>query len=345
MIRNRPETLLADPDYGVLLPPPYQLDWSSTPELTKFSLLALGGIQPLTGDMAAAADGLLSDKPTPGEIELFRQRRTKFQLVSVVANCIVIGVADNVPVLKPYSITVLPSSKRGEVTHSDIEFVAAVSGSAALEMDSAYIGYDPFVGEWAFRGEVGLVVGDKPRPGFMDEVGLVTDYYFLATDYDENDVAMVPLDMDNEELRRRYFKHRTKLLFTPFERLQPRRVWGVESPIELFLLQELSRRGRYPQPQVMIMEDGSTFGSFYELWRDLEAHHTNGLISEVDLFFPEQKVAVFCDGAHHRRRKQREKDLAIVAALEAVGIRSVRIPGRDIMRSLVQSADRVIELL
>lgn len=345
MIRNRPQHLLADAAYSTLVPPPYKLDWSSTPRLINFSLLALGGIQPLTGAMAEAADGLLSDTPTEGEVELFRSKGSEFQLISVVANSIVTGNEDGVPVLKPYSVTILPASKRGKVTHSTIDVVAALAGTSAVNMDSAYLGYDPFVGEWTLRGEVGLVIGSEARPGFMDEVGLVTDYYFLATDFDPSDVAMVPLDLENEELRRRYFKHRMKLLFTPFERVQARRVWGVETAIELFLLQELARRGRYPQPQVMILKNGSTFGSFYELWSDLEAHGTNGLITEADLFFPDEKVAVFCDGAHHQRQRQREKDDAIVAALEGVGIRSVRIPSREILRNLPEAADRVTEIL
>ena len=35
--------------------------------------------------------------------------------------------------------------------------------------------------------------------------------------------------------------------------------------------------------------------SLYDLWNDdVEFRHTTGLISECDLFFPDEKVAVFC---------------------------------------------------
>jgi hypothetical protein len=37
-------------------------------------------------------------------------------------------------------------------------------------------------------------------------------------------------------------------------------------------------------------------------------------------------VAVFCDGSHHARPKQKAKDVAINAKLEAVGIRADRAP-------------------
>ena len=41
--------------------------------------------------------------------------------------------------------------------------------------------------------------------------------------------------MPSKELERKYRKHRSRLLFTPFRRVEARRIWGAESPIELFL--------------------------------------------------------------------------------------------------------------
>ena len=59
-------------------------------------MLDLGGIQPITKAMAEAAGGTMYDKPSKDEIELFRKRRTKFQLVSVVLSCVAAGEADGV---------------------------------------------------------------------------------------------------------------------------------------------------------------------------------------------------------------------------------------------------------
>jgi hypothetical protein len=39
-----------------------------------------------------------------------------------------------------------------------------------------------------------------------------------------------------------YRKHRANLLYKPFTEIKPRRVWGAQSPIELFLFQELLQR-------------------------------------------------------------------------------------------------------
>lgn len=55
------------------------------------------------------------------------------------------------------------------------------------------------------------------------------------------------------------------------------------------------------------MNDGTVFPSFYHLWQDIEFRHSDALVSEVDLYFPDAKVAVFCDGAHHARGKQKAR--------------------------------------
>jgi hypothetical protein len=132
------------------------------------------------------------------------------------------------------------------------------------------------------------------------------------------------------------------LFFTPFQNVEARKVWSAESPIELFLIQELARRGLFPQVQMLIMGDGSTFPSLYDLWKDIEFRHMPGLLTEADLFFPHQRVAVFCDSTrHHRGRKAREKDAAISERLRALSIASVRVPGGTIVRDLKAAADLV----
>jgi very-short-patch-repair endonuclease len=50
-------------------------------------------------------------------------------------------------------------------------------------------------------------------------------------------------------------------------------------------------------------------------------------------------------GAHHARPKQQKKDAAINANLEAVGIRPVRVTGREINFDLPTALSRVTEAL
>src|SRR5215211_6061303 len=75
----------------------------------------------------------------------------------------------------------------------------------------------------------------------------------------------------------------------------------------------------FPESQMLIMDDGATFPSWYHLWQGVEFRHSEGLVTAADLYFPTQRVAVFCDGGHHSRGKQKARDAAINAKLEAIG--------------------------
>ena len=233
---------------------------------------------------------------------------------------------------KPFALTLMPASKRGSVTHCTIDLVEKLDLTGLLKIEPAYIGYDPFSDVCGMYGSLGVLLRSAPATGFLDEIGLVIGHFFLAASFEADDVLMRDVGMPSKELERKYRKHRSRLLFTPFRRVEARRIWGAESPIELFLIQELARRGQFPQLQILIMEGGAAFPSWYHLWKDLEFRHAPGLITEADLYFPEHRVAVFCNSArHHSRRKQREKDLAINERLQGVGIRPVCITGRMIM--------------
>jgi hypothetical protein len=63
--------------------------------------------------------------------------------------------------------------------------------------------------------------------------------------------------LGNEKGEEKYRKHRARLLYTPFESVRTRRVWGAQSPIELFHFQELVRRGVSPLLHVLIYDDGA----------------------------------------------------------------------------------------
>jgi very-short-patch-repair endonuclease len=96
---------------------------------------------------------------------------------------------------------------------------------------------------------------------------------------------------------------------------------------------------------MLIMEDAATLPAFYHPWQDVEFRQSSGLVTEADLSFPNERVAVFCDGSHHARPEQKAKDAAINAKLEAVGIRAVQIPGTKIKFELPKAIAGVKELL
>lgn len=345
MIENRPASLLADAAYGILPKAPLALDWSPVPELIRVATLDLGGIQPVTKAMAEAAGGPLHDTPSEGEVELFRKRGTSFQLISLVLSCVPAGEAEGVLKVRPFAMTLIPASKRERVQESTIDLVAKLDVGKWLTTEPMYAGYNPFSGDWSLAGNLpGYMDGE--RRGYLDEMGLVIDQFFLATQLTEDDeVLTMDIKMPSEQMKARYEKHRRKLFFTPFKQVEARRVWGAETPIELFVIQALAKEGLFPRCQILIMNDGATFPSWYHLWNDLEFRHTDGLVTEADLFFPDERVAVFCDGGFHLRPKQKAKDAVITEKLAALGVRSVRIPGDEIRKDLPKAVARVKEVL
>lgn len=339
LIADRPAILISREGYVMPFPINLSANFGTVPEMIGASLASLGGVQPVTAPMAELTNGELRDEPSPQEVEYFKAKETQFQLIQVVLNLIYWETQEDMVYGLPYSISLLPSSKRGNVTHSTIEFVAK-AGVPGMSKQSAYRGFNPFTGEWSIWSHIENFMGSGDV--YFDEVGIVYDYFFLATDYDHRDV----LDIGDPKWPwfERFNKKRNKQFFKPFEEVKPRRVWGVESPIELFLLQELISRNLVPQVQVMIMPDGTLLPSFYDALEAMPGGVEPSL-TEADFFFPEQNIAVFCDGAHHRRSKQRTRDVNIDASLIDLGITPVRISGSDIMENLVAAGDAVADAL
>lgn len=342
MIENRPASLLADPAFTTLPGLPFDLDLSAVPEWIKMSILFLGGVQPITGAMADAAGGMLSDTPTAGELALFRQRGTRFQLVFVVVSIAKFVDIDGVPHGIPYALSLMPATKRGGVSEVGVEFVERIDLSAMIARDRpVYVGFDPFTGEWNGWGGVEIFMSE-PKAGFPDELGIVYDQYYLATEYDPEDVLGVDM-LENERANRKYLKHRQNLLFRPFTDTSARRIWGAESPIELFLFQALLQRGLVPTLQMLFFSDGTMFPSLYHFWADSNAEEIPEMITEADMYFEEHRLAVFCDStAHHRGAKAAQKDARVSERLAAIGVRSVRVPGALIVRDLQAAADLVV---
>ena len=99
------------------------------------------------------------DKPSEGEIELFRKRGTTFQLISVVLSCVAAGEADGAQQVRLHHL--IPAFKRGEVDQRTIDLVAALDVNKFLETEPMYSGYDPFSGEWSLYGSLSVFLDEK----------------------------------------------------------------------------------------------------------------------------------------------------------------------------------------
>lgn len=347
LISDRPIFLTDDPNYATIPVLPIGLDLGTVPEWIKLSILHLGGVQPLTGEMAMAAEFVLEDQPSEGELELYRRKGTRFQTISVVTSIAAFREVAGVTLGVPYAISLVPASKRGTIlSEVGADFVERVDLNVVLQsQEPCYLQFNPFSGQWGLWGSISAFFGEKPRREFPDTLGLVTDMYFLQLGFDPDDVLVVNLGMGEGKPLRKYLRHRTKLMFTPFDTFSARRVWGAESPIELFLLQGLLREGVMPTLQMLLFEDGSTYPSIYDFWAE-QLEELPGLISEADMYFPDSRLAVFCDSTrYHRGTKAKRKDDSVTRRLHAAGINSVRIPGSVIVNDLKSAVDTVLQAL
>jgi very-short-patch-repair endonuclease len=246
----------------------------------------------------------------------------------------------------PFAISALPAAKRGAVSSVDIDYVAALRGAPIRpEADFVYSGFDPFRGDWSLAWRGSDYIAENRGKALLDEVGIAIERYFLALDYDPEEVVEFDRFLPDEKSRRGYLRNRIRKLFTPFVRSECRRIWGLESPEELHILQELLFRGLRPECQYLIYPSGDCYPSLYDVYADVEFRRGMDILSEVDFFFPETGLAVFCDGAHHQRAKNIKKDKVIGERLADLGIRSIRLPNRLINENLKAAGDRVVEAL
>jgi hypothetical protein len=344
MIEARPTFLSTIPGYARLPTTPFDVAFASIPDRIQADLLQLGGVQPVTKAMADAAGGELHDKPSPAEVELFRNLGTRFQRISVVMNIANLTDVDGRATGVPYSLSLIPSQKRGKVHEVSIDLVERFDPPPPRELRWGYQGFDPFRGDWGLFGTLATLLGNGQLKGYIDELGLVIDQYFLAITYDADGMLHPSGGFNAPEAQAKYNRHRSKRLFRPFQHVGVRRVWGAESPIELFLFQALLHAGNQPTLQVILSDDGSAHPSLYHLWHDTDFRNAPGQITEADMYFPDQRLAVFCDSAaHHRQRRARAKDDSIDKRLEAAGFKAVRVPGRTIVRQIEKARDMVLD--
>lgn len=329
--------------HHLLVPPrPFSAAWDDIPEIVRMMLMPLSGIQPVTKQMSDAAGGVLRTEPSQAEVELFRKEATTFQMIKLIMTMAYWEEVDGDIRGVPSSIYAVPAIKRDRVQIFDIDAVSRIGG--VLEMhtiEDVMTDFDPFTGKHSATIFGGDYVHWAREQVPLSTIGFVLERYFLSDSYDPEDV----LEIDGpipERSRKGFRRNRQKKLYTPFKKWESRQIWGLDSDIERFLLQELLWRGFRPQLQWVIYKSGQCFPSIYDVYRDMEFRHGTETLTSADLFFPDERVAVFCDGTkHHKREKDRLKDEKINDALIEMGITPVRVSGQEIREDLRAAGDKV----
>lgn len=153
---------------------------------------------------------------------------------------------------------------------------------------------------------------------------------------------MVPFKVGDSDVQEKYAKYLKKRLYRWYENTNPRKLWGVDSPIELFLAHAFAKESLYPDMQMVVLDDGRMYPSFFHMFGSGEKVGEAKMITEIDFYFPDEKLAVFCDSFRfHRGKKNQNKDLAIDESLHKLGIKAIRIRSFDIFNNIYDEVKKV----
>ncbi|PZW75573.1 hypothetical protein DFS21_11290 [Pseudomonas sp. 2848] len=348
-IQNRPKELEVLPNYTDFPDENFIIKLEhSTGEFLAHDLRELIGSQPVEGKILSLMGGEFDINPPKEVIKFYGKRGDDFQMVNIVVSCYAFDRIDGQLVGLPYHISLRPAQKRGSPQHTGPGTIDALDLETLRDGFPRYMGYNPFSNAFGLFVKGAMAV---PKGMHTDVVGIVYNSYFVSSKYDRKDVLLpascIGLLGARNALLKDYQDFRCEHYFKHFKKTKPRKIWGCDSPIELFLLQGMGALGLRPQLQVMIFPDGSTFPLLHEMWRDGRRSKAFAKkITEVDFYFESNKLAVFCDSvAYHSSEEAIAKDKAIDEKLERIGIKSLRISGPDIMRSPMECAKYVQECL
>jgi len=354
-IENRPKELWGLPNYGCLPHGAFEIDLlGSVGEFIFHDIFDLDGVQPLEKGLIDLSkkyiDGypIVEVNPSEEAIEFYNERGDKFQMISVVICCYALNEKNGRYIGLPYHISLRPAQKRGVPSEVSAEWIDKVDLSKLLDNSPSYMGYNPFSNAFGFYSAGPDLVN---KDICSDMIGFVYNTYFLALEYDKRDVCdpglCTSLIGESKAILNDYRKFRFSRYFKKFENIDPIKIWGCDSPIELFLLQAMNGFNLRPKIQMHIFKDGTTFPSLHAMWEG--GRRTKALaktITEADFFFEEQKVANFCDSVeHHISDASIAKDAAIDDKLAEIGIRSVRVSGKDIVNSPIGCAQKIATIV
>lgn len=347
MIVNRPLVLEKIPYYKQLPRLPFAANLSVLPEILNMDILALDGLEPITLDIGRFYPDGIPLQPSQEVINYYLKQDIKFQMIFIVANFYDLRCVNNIIQGRPYSISLIPSSKRGKLQEMSAAFFQDFSVAKVLEQKPVYLNFDSFKGTWDLFGNLESMFNSHSKLEiYTDSIGFIIGVYFLANKYNKRDVCLTDIASADIHTRREYRNYRIKRYYTPFSKLEVRKLWGADSPIELFLIQALANKGIFPKIQTSIFRDGSVYANFYDMVSSFNVKKEHHLITASDLYFEREKLAVFCDSEqYHSTDEAKRKDAKISERLATLGINSLRIRGADIAQDLPKCISQIEDCL
>jgi hypothetical protein len=353
MILNRPKYLENKIKFYPEFPSGKNLDvdYHCLPPLLNFDFHTLNGILPLTDSRFAfiGKNGLVDGKestvvfvnPLPEEYEYYKNIGvTEFQAIQILINFYAFEEREDGSLVGlPYSVSLVPMEENKKIDPWNIEFLKNFD-LEKLRQKSAYVytEFDPFNG-WSGGLVMHYTLLSKTgHKGYSDSMGFHCGMYFLSPVFDKKEVILSENKTFSNQINAKYRKFKTQLYFNSFENVNPRRIWGCGSPIELFLVQGLYVRNLKPDIQTCFFRNGTITTNYYKMQEDEIWIGEHDMITSADLFFPKEKLAIFCDGvAFH----DEEKDKKINASLNELGIKTLRYTGKQITEELENVLDDI----
>ena len=353
MITNRPKYLSDNIRFYDSFPRGYNMDvdYSCLPGLLNFDFHMLNGILPLTksrfnflghnGESDGKKTTIVFVNPLPEEYDYFESIGvTEFQAISIILNFYAFEeVEKNVLSGKPYSVSQVPMEKRKQIDTWNIKLLKNFDLEELCQSGGHVMSkFNPFAGFYDGIGAHYSLFSDITKNDHADSIGFQWGMYFLCPKYDVKEVQIPENHTYSPQINAKYRKYKTKLYFEPFSNVNPRRIWGCDSPIELFLLQGLYVRELTPQIQMGIFKSGVTFPNYYKMAEQERWIGIDKLITSADLYFESKKLAIFCDGKEFH---DKEKDSRISKALSDIGIKSLRFSGKEITENIEIVLDKI----
>lgn len=346
IISNRPRYLEENIKHYKAFPLGFDMDmdYKYFPPLLNLDLHTLNGIVPLTKsrfDYLGEDQKVIFTNPLPKEYEYYDSIGvSEFQAIQIVINCFVFKEESNNSLTGlPYSLSLVPMEKQGKIDTWNIDLLRGFDlERICQEGGYVYTGFNPFKG-WV-NGIVShySLFNKIETDEYPDCIGFVWGMYFLSPEFDKHEVQMMENSTFSKQINANYRKYKTDLYFKKFKDLKPRRIWGCDSPIELFLLQGLYLRNIKPEIQMCIYKNGEIFPNYYKMQESEIFVKQDKLITAADFYFPDKKLAVFCDGKEFH---DNEKDKKIDDKLKELGIKTVRFTGKEISEKLEDVLDKI----